>query len=186
MGTADEGAAAKLPSRSRPEVEPVFLALPRRPADSESASEAGEAWLERLHVIETDCGPKVERSLLLDLLNRSTGFAQSSLDPVEARNDQNPLASLNAYKHRLQAIRCEYVSAHLRAETLEARLAESRSAIQQLERDIEFLRFTLDQMLASRAWKLLETCSQWRRWASQLVGRILGSAGPGVPPPSAQ
>ena len=116
VGTAGEASAAKVPASTRPENDPVFLALPRRPAASASDLEDGEGWLERLHVIETDWGPKVERSLLVDLLNRSTGFAQSLADPVEVRNYQNPLASLNAYKHRLQAIRCEFVSAYLRGE----------------------------------------------------------------------
>jgi len=173
MGMVSEAAAAKSPARPEPESDPVFLALPWCPANAES-----EAWLEHLHIIETDCSPKVEQSLLVDLLNRSAGFAQSLADRTEVHHYQNPLASLNAYKHRLQAIRCEYVSAHLRVEELQVQLAESRSAIQRLERHAEFLHLTIEQMQASRGWKLLEKCRRWRRIASQLLGRILRPAGP--------
>jgi hypothetical protein len=179
--TVSEAAAAKAPANSGPETEPIFLALPRPSAQPENEGDASKGWLERLHLIETEGGPKVEQSLLVEMLNRSSGFPEYLADPAEVQNYHNPFASLNAYKHRIQAIRCEFVNAHLRAESLALQLAESRSAIQRLEQHTEYLRFTLEQMQASRAWKLLEKCSGWRRAVSQLIGRILGPSGPGGP-----
>lgn len=151
---------------SEAEKDPVLLALPGRLLESlpASAGESDDPCLDQLQVIETGCGPQVETGLLIDLLAR--GFRQGLTDPVEVHNYHNPLASVNAYKHRLHALRCEYVAARLRIYDLETQLNQARCRVEALEKQVRSLDATLQQMRASRSWKLVETCSQWRRFVS--------------------
>ncbi|HEY7426605.1 MAG TPA: hypothetical protein VH682_20385 [Gemmataceae bacterium] len=131
-----------------------------------------EPGLELLQVIETDGCPQAELALLRDLLH--------SADPTELRNYPDPLADLGACKHRLQAMRCEYISARVRAEELEEELKKSRYDVGRLEKHTQFLQSTLDQMRASRAWRLVEKCNRLRRTVSRLFQRgrtLLGHKG---------
>jgi len=154
------------------ENDPVLLALPRRvESQTPRAEESGEPCLEQLQVIETGCGPKVETALLVDLLSRNLGLAETLADPSEVHSYHNPLASVNAYKHRLHAIRCEYVSARLHIYDLEKQLNQSRYRVEVLEKHVQFLDATLEQMRASRGWKLVEKCSRWRKIVSGWLGR---------------
>jgi hypothetical protein len=159
----DETETGRLVSQT--ENDPVLLALPPRRVECQPprAEASGEPCLEQLYLIETGCGPKVETALLVDLLSRNLDLAETLVDPSEVHNYHNPLASVNAYKHRLHAIRCEYVSARLRIFDLEAQLDRSRSRVEVLERHVQFLDATLEQMRASRGWKLVEKCSRWRK-----------------------
>lgn len=95
----------------------------------------------------------MESALLMDLLTRSPGLGQALADPLEAHNSPNPLAAVNAYKHRLHALRCEYVN--LRLDLLER--------CEVLEKHVQFLEATLEEIRTSRAWKLVERCSRFRR-----------------------
>jgi hypothetical protein len=153
-----EGAAAE-PSLP-PETDPVLLALPSRWTNNEPCREP-------LQVIETGCGPRVETALLRDLLARSPGLGQALADPTEAPNDHHPLAGINAYKHRLHALRCEYANVRLRVYDLETQLDQSCYRIEVLEKHIRFLDATLEKMRSSRGWKLVEKISRWRRRATQ-------------------
>jgi hypothetical protein len=130
--------------------------------------EDGELCLEQLQAIETGCGPKNESTLLMDLLKRSPGLAQGLADPTEVHTPPNPLARVNAYKHRLHALRCDYVNVSLRALELEEQLAETRLQILRLEARVQHLDTTLQQIYASRFWKVKERCARcWRtisRW----------------------
>ena len=131
-----------------------------------------ELCLEQLQAIETGWGPKVESALLMDLLKRSLGLAQSLADPTEVHIDHNPLASLNAYKQRLHALRCEYADARLQGiefeEQSEKQLAEANLRILRLEARVKHLDGTLQQIYASRFWKVKDRCARcWRmvsRW----------------------
>jgi hypothetical protein len=132
-----------LQERERSEADPVLLALPLRQRGEETAA---ESCLEQLHIIETSSGPKVEMALLLELLRESPGLEQSLVDPTEVHNYHNPLASINAYKQRLHAIRCEYVDLRMR---LEAELGQVR---------------------ASRMWRLANELNRWRQLLRQYFG----------------
>src|SRR5262249_12079952 len=114
------------------ENDPVLLALPPRRGVSQTAraEESGEPCLEQLQVIETGCGPKVEAALLVDLLSRNLGLGETLADASEVHNYHSPLASVNAYKHRLHALRCEYVNARLRIYDLETQLDQSRYRVE--------------------------------------------------------
>jgi hypothetical protein len=57
----------------------------------------------------------------------------------------NGLAEVNAYKHRLHGLRCENIN---------------------LRRRIHDLENQLNEMRATRGWKLLEKYRQWRRTVS--------------------
>jgi hypothetical protein len=168
---AEDGATARLAAQR--ETDPVLLALPPRRIESQpGACEAsGEPCLEQLQVIETGCGPKVETALLVELLARSPGLGPTLADPFEAHNYHNPLAGVNAYKHRLHALRCEFVNVRLRLHELETQLNQSCYHREVLEKHVQFLDATLEQMRASRAWKLVEKISRWRRIVSQWLGR---------------
>lgn len=124
----------------RPGTEPVVLVLPRRTEDA--AEESGGSVLEQLQVIETGSGPEIESALLIELLSRSPDLGRALADSTEVHSYPHPLSAVNAYKHRLHALRCEYVN-------LRRRLTE-------LENEIE-------QMRASRCWRLTERCSRWLR-----------------------
>lgn len=165
--TIPRGEGATAGPSIHPETDPVLLALPSRRADNEPARHEAntEACQEQLQVIETGCGPKVETALLMDLLARSPGLGQALADPTEAHNDHHPLASVNAYKHRLHALRCEYANVRLRVYDLETQLDQSCYRIEVLEKHIRFLDMTLEQIRASRGWKLVEKFSRWRRSA---------------------
>ena len=131
-----------------------------------------ESGLELLQAIEMDSCPQAELALLRQLLHRA--------DPTDLRNYPGPLADLSACKHRLQAMRCEYISARVRAEELEVELKKSRYEVGRLEKHTQFLQSTLDQMQASRAWRLVEKCSRLRQTVSRLFQRgrtLLGYKG---------
>jgi hypothetical protein len=156
-------------TRSPAEADPILLALPARRRDAEAC----EPGLEQLQVIETTSGPKVERSLLVELLTRSPGLAQSLGDPQEVHNYHHPLAGVNAYKHRFHALRCEFVNTRLRTVELEQQLARSQERVERLENHIQFLDHTLTQMHASRAWQWAERLSRWQRSLVDGLGRLL-------------
>jgi hypothetical protein len=128
-----------------------------------------EPGLELLQAIEMDNSPRVETALLRQLLYHA--------DSTDTPNYAGPLADLSACKHRLQAMRCEYISARVRAEELEIELKQARYTIGRLEKHTRFLQSTLDQMLASRAWKVVEKCNRLRRTVSGLFGRGRGLLG---------
>src|SRR5579875_2478743 len=88
-----------------------------------------EPCLEQLYLIETERGPRSETALLKEVLRRCPEW-------------EPELAYVNAYKHRLHALRCENVNLRLRIQDLETQL---------------------NQMRATRGWKLLEKYSQGRR-----------------------
>lgn len=131
--------------RENREVDPVFLALPRRGEDEESST-----CLEQLQAIETGSGPKVETELLFELFKRSPGLEQSLVDPTEVHNYHNLLASVNAYKHRLHAIRCEYVDLRMRLES------------------------ELNQVRASRMWRLANELHRWGKLLRNYLGLFGG------------
>lgn len=159
-----EEEAGTAPLASPTENEPVLLALPLRRGDSQAAEdgERDEPCLEQFQVIETGCGPPVETALLVELLTRSTGLGPGLADPAEVHHYHNPLAAVNAYKHRLHGLRCDYVNARLRIRDLETQLER----LQLLEKHVRFLEDTLTEMRASRGWQLVEKCSRWRRTLS--------------------
>lgn len=131
-----------------------------------------DACLEQLEVIETGSGPQVEAAFLKDLLARSPGLGPTLADPFEVHDYHNPLASVNAYKHRLHALRCEFVNVRLRLHELETQLTQSSYHREVLEKHVQFLNATLTQMQASRAWKLAEKISRWHRLLSRWLGRL--------------
>lgn len=163
------------------EAEPVLLALPSRPMESALASRdaGGEAFLEQLQVLATGSGPKVETALLLDLLSQSPGMDKGLVDPAELHGYPNPLAAINAYKHRLHALRCEFVNVRLSLHELETQLTQSRYRNEVLEKHVRFLDATLEEMRSSRAWKWVQKCSRWRRivtaWCERLRQIARGS-----------
>jgi hypothetical protein len=158
----EEGTTSRLAVRS--EADPVLLTLPRRiESQPGPQQDSGEAFGERLQILETGCGPRVDTALLVDLLSRSPGLEKSLVDPVEVHGYPNPLAAVNAYKHRLHALRCEFVNVRLRMHDLETQLNQSRYRNEVLEKHVRFLDATLEEMQASRAWKWVEKISRWRR-----------------------
>lgn len=174
---ADEGATVRLAAPAQ--ADPVLLALPRRRTNhsSEEQGECSEPCREQLHVIEVGSGPKVEAALLKDLLTRSPDLQQALADPCEVQNYANTLAAVNAYKHRLHALRCEFVNVRLRIYDLETKLDQSCYDREVLQKRIRFLEATLEQMRASRAWKLAEKCSLWSRSLSQRLRRVFSAVG---------
>jgi hypothetical protein len=134
--------------------------------------DSGEECLEQLQAIETGWGPESESALLRDLLSRSSGLA----DPLEVHNYPNPLASFNAYKHRLHALRCDYVNARLRVLDVEDQLTQSRLRGLQLENHVMFLEATLEQMRATLTWRVRERCGHWYRTVSEWL-RLRGIRG---------
>jgi len=126
-------------------------------------NEGEEGCLEQLQVVETGWGPKGETALLMDVLKRSLGLAECLADPTEVLKGDNPLVSLNHYKHRLHALRCDYADARLRGIELEEQLAEANLRILRLEARVTHLDTTLEQIYASRFWKIKEHCARcWR------------------------
>ncbi len=95
-------------------------------------SHSVESGLEPLHLIEAGTLPRVETAMLKDLLARGSVQRPSR-------------AEVNAYKHRLHALRCENFSLRIRIHELETRI---------------------NQMCATRGWKLLEKFRWWRRTVS--------------------
>jgi hypothetical protein len=133
----------------------------------------GEPCLEQLELIETGSGPRIEAELLKELLAGSPGLELSLADPLETHHYHNPSAAVNAYKHRLHGLRCEYVNARVRIYDLETRLDQSQYHREVLEKKVRFLENTLEQMRASRGWKLVEQCNRWRRNVSGWLQRLL-------------
>jgi hypothetical protein len=112
--------------------------------------ENSEECLKQLQAIETGWSPEGESALLRDLLTPSHG-------PTGGRADRN------AYKHRLHALRRDYVNAHLRTLDLEDQLSQARLRILRLEARVQHLSGTLEQMRARLVWKVEERCRRWRR-----------------------
>jgi hypothetical protein len=154
-------------------------------------SPTGEAGSDSLYVIETDCGPRTDLASLLSRLKQSQGFLEGVADQTEVPLSHHPLASLNAYKHRLQAVRWEYVNARLQVEDLEGqvkllecRLAEAQAGLRSLEdrlaeagRETVFYRYALEKMKESRAWQILRS---WRRFRQAALGFWRRISGRGV------
>src|SRR5262249_17319592 len=105
------------------------------------AVENSEECLKQLQTIETGWAPEGESALLRDLLTPSHGSANR-----------------NAYKHRLHALRRDYVNAHLRTLDLEDQLSQARLRILRLEARVQHLSGTLEQMRARLVWKVVERC----------------------------
>ncbi|HWG42686.1 MAG TPA: hypothetical protein VN688_07860 [Gemmataceae bacterium] len=122
--------------------------------------------MEQLQTVETGWGPASESALLIDLLTCN--------DPTDRPNDRNPLALVNAYKHRLHALRREYVNARVQTLDHEEQLAESRLHIARLEAHIHHLETTLEDMRSTRVWRAAVMCNRWRRTLSQCLRRICG------------
>ena len=169
-----EGAKASLGSgTSSPiETDPIVLVLPAcRKNIVPETPEDNAPVLEQLHAIETGSTPKVELAWLTQLLARSPGLALGLSDPHEGHNYHHPLASVNAYKHRLHALRREFVTTRLRTVELEMQLTEARARVQRLENHVQFLEQTLHHMRSSRAWQWTERCSRWRQTLLRWLGR---------------
>lgn len=88
-----------------------------------------EPCLDQFHLIETGDMPRVETAMLRDRLARG---------PVQGPS----LADVNAYKHRLHALRCENFTLRLQIHHLETQIHGMR---------------------ATRGWKMLEVFRSWRR-----------------------
>lgn len=142
MIAVDEAEMARL--AAPPQTDLVLLALPGRQTDCRPSGEetAGEPGPEPIHLLETGSGPRVETALLRELLARSPQLAECLADRTETRNNPHPLAGVNAYKHRLHALRCENINLRLRVHDLETQLSRMR---------------------ATRGWQLLEKYRRWRR-----------------------
>jgi len=128
----------------------------------EMDEEAG-ACLEPFQAIATGWGPEVESTLFPDLLERNVA------DPNAAPNGD---AVVNAYKHRLHSLRCEYADARQRAAEADEQLAEARLHILRLEARVKHLDTTLHQIHASRWWKVKEWCARPWRIVSRWLGNV--------------
>ena len=155
-----ERSPARARVRSHGAIHPIVLPLPSRRNEDEDH----EASLEKLEAIVTGTAPQVEMALLTELLTRSPGLAQGLADPHETHHYHHPLAGVNAYKHRLHALRCEFVNTRLRTVELEEQLAKARERIVRLENHVAFLEDALTHMRQSRAWQWAERCSRWSGW----------------------
>jgi hypothetical protein len=78
----------------------------------------------------------------------------------------------NAYKHRLHALRRDYVNAHLRTLDLEDELSQARLQILRLEARVQHLSGTLEQMRARLVWKVVDRCRRWRRIVGVWLRRL--------------
>lgn len=140
--------------------------------------EDSEAGREPLQAIETEWGSKAESALLMELLKGSPGLPPSFADLTEVHIDPSPLADLNAYKHRLQALRREYAGARLRGIELEEQLAEARARILYLDTTLAQIyasRFwkARERLHASLIWKIKEGCARcWRTVSRWLLGHV--------------
>lgn len=157
------------PARS----DPVLLPLPSRNAAD------GPTGPQMLRAVATDYGPQIEQTLLAERLHASPGFVGALADPREVQHHPTPLASLHDYKHRLQSIRCEYVTARLRADDLEAQFQEAQAALKRLQErltethnQLEHYRGTLEEIRSSRSLRLLERCGGLRWAADTLAGPL--------------
>lgn len=139
---SDEAEMTRL--ASPPQTDPVLLALPMRQMDCPSSNE------ETIHLLETGSEPRIETALLRELLARSPQLANCLADSTEPLNSRHPLAGVNAYKHRLHALRCENVNLRLRVHDLETQLSGMR---------------------ATRGWQLLEKYRCWRRTMWGWIGK---------------
>lgn len=130
-----------------PPTDPVLLALPRPRTDRQPEDDEATAasCLAPIHLIEAENDPRIETALLRELLARSPDLDATLADSTEIQNYHHPLAGVNAYKHRLHAIRCENINLRLRVHELETQLSRMR---------------------ATRGWRLLEKYRRWRRTVS--------------------
>jgi hypothetical protein len=112
----------------------------------------------------------------MELLKGSLGLPPNFAELTEVHIDPSPLADLNAYKHRLQALRCEYAGARLRGLELEEQLAEARLRILHLDATLTQIyasRFwkVRERLHASPLWKIKEGCARcWRTVSRWLLG----------------
>ncbi len=146
------------------------------------SSPPDETNQDALYLIETECGPKTDLAALVSHLRERRDLLEGRAERTDV-SSESPFATLNAYKLRLQAVRCEYASARLRVDDLEeqvkrleTRLAEAHNAIRSVEerldesvRETNFYRHALQQMEESRAWQILQS---WRRWRRILGPRV--------------
>lgn len=174
---------------------------PQETACSTDESRAGHAmkvgaFLKHLQLIETGSTPKAELSVLRELLNQAPQFGQVLADPTEAQHYPGPFAYINAYKHRLHALRCEFVTARFRIQELSEQrdqlhqqrdqlhqqrdqLQQQRDQLQQqrdeldrrLSQEIMGFRLWRDELLTSRAWKMAVRCSRIRQTFLRWFGR---------------
>lgn len=118
----------------------------------------------QLQAMETGYRSESEAKLLRDAL----ALTLNATDPLELPNYRTPRAHLNAYRHRLQALRRDYVNVRLRVLEVEEQLTEARSLI--------------EQMRASRGWKIVEQYRRWRRSISRCFQSLRGLAGVNTSP----
>jgi hypothetical protein len=142
MIAAEEADTARLAAPTQ--TDPVLLVLPGRQMDCPSPYEesAGEPCPEPILLLDIGSKPRVDTALLREMLGRNPHLAKCLADPTETPNHPHPLAGVNAYKHRLHALRCENVNLRLRVHDLETQLSRMR---------------------ATRGWQLLERYRRWRR-----------------------
>lgn len=173
---AKEGSTLRLTAHPQPQ--PVLLPLPARSTESRQGKPeaGGEPCLEELQVIETGSGPQVEAVLLKELLAQSPGLRATLADPFEAHQYQGPLAGVNAYKHRLHALRCEFVNVRLRLHEMETQLTQSNYHREVLQKHVQFLDTTLAQIRSSRAWQWTEKFSRWHRRIMHCFAHVFSTA----------
>lgn len=121
---------------------------------------------DQLQVFPMGDGPEIDSAALLEAL---TPLPEN---PPPAA--PTAAAQLSAYKHRLQAIRSEYVHVHLRAIELDEQLAEARLQIARLENARQYLDDQLHSMRQSRAWQIAARYIHWRQAIAEWFQRILG------------
>lgn len=121
--------------------------------------------MDQFQAMATGWAPAVDVGLLTDLLAQELGDAAGELaEEIDG-------ASVSALKHRLHALRCDYAEASRRATEAEEQLAEARLRILRLEARVQHLDTTLQQIHASRWWKLKEWCAPcWRAIARRRAG----------------
>lgn len=132
--SSDEAEMTRL--ASPPQTDPVLLVLPMRQSNCPPPDE------DTIHLLETGSEPRFETALLRELLARSPQLAKCLADSTEPLDSRHPLAGINAYKHRLHALRCENVNLRLRVHDLETQL---------------------NRMRATRGWQVLQKYRRWRR-----------------------
>lgn len=127
--------------------EPVLLAMTTGNANEEQSDcdPNDKSCLGQLYIIETESGPSTEKGFVLEVLKNSPEVGACLADPTEVHAYHNPLASLNAYKHRLNAIRCEYVELRMRLED------------------------ELHRMRSSALWRLVNRLHRWRDFVWKYV-----------------
>jgi hypothetical protein len=127
--------------------------------------------LEPIQALDTGDGPAVESALLRELMTRSADLAERFADAEEAHGDDTSLVRVNAYKQRLQALRCECADARLRALDAEEKLNAAHMHIGELERIVLVLKTELQQLRSSRAFRFAERLSDVKQAVARLIPR---------------